>query len=86
MWAEQNAMEWKRDPDELKSAQILLDEFTTPYWHRVRKNPFTLLFHIIARSWRPSARVIFGFCLYDLIFSVLGSFIDWENSREYQWV
>ncbi|KAJ7823670.1 hypothetical protein B0H13DRAFT_2375936 [Mycena leptocephala] len=30
MWAEQNAMEWKRDPDELKSAQILLDEFTAP--------------------------------------------------------
>ncbi|KAJ7301424.1 hypothetical protein DFH08DRAFT_827548 [Mycena albidolilacea] len=28
MWAENNAMEWKRDPDELKSAQILLDEFT----------------------------------------------------------
>jgi hypothetical protein len=30
MWAENNAMEWKRDPDELKSAQMLLDEFTAP--------------------------------------------------------
>ncbi|KAJ7488214.1 hypothetical protein FB451DRAFT_1025329, partial [Mycena latifolia] len=30
MWAEANAMEWKRDPDELKSANILLEEFTSP--------------------------------------------------------
>ncbi|KAJ7212431.1 hypothetical protein C8J57DRAFT_1539110 [Mycena rebaudengoi] len=30
MWAETNAMEWKRDPDELKSANILLQEFTSP--------------------------------------------------------
>ncbi|KAJ7845847.1 hypothetical protein B0H14DRAFT_3867965 [Mycena olivaceomarginata] len=28
MWAENNASEWKRDPDELKSANILLYEFS----------------------------------------------------------
>jgi hypothetical protein len=27
MWAEINSTEWKRDPDELKSAKILLEEF-----------------------------------------------------------
>ncbi|KAJ7500458.1 hypothetical protein B0H11DRAFT_1714586 [Mycena galericulata] len=30
MWAETNAAEWKRDPDEIKSANILLEEFTAP--------------------------------------------------------
>jgi hypothetical protein len=29
MWAETNSMEWKRDPDELKSAKNLLEEFTS---------------------------------------------------------
>jgi hypothetical protein len=29
MWAENNSMERKHDPDELKSANILLEEFTT---------------------------------------------------------
>jgi hypothetical protein len=29
MWAETNSMERKRDPDELKSATILLEEFTS---------------------------------------------------------
>jgi hypothetical protein len=29
MWAETNSMEWKRDPDELKSANIFLEEFSS---------------------------------------------------------
>ncbi|KAJ7717771.1 hypothetical protein B0H16DRAFT_1278797, partial [Mycena metata] len=29
MWAENNARTWKRDPDELKSANILLQEFSS---------------------------------------------------------
>ncbi|KAJ7015883.1 hypothetical protein C8F04DRAFT_1204854 [Mycena alexandri] len=28
MWADINAKEWKRDPDELKSAKIILEEFS----------------------------------------------------------
>jgi hypothetical protein len=28
MWAQINATEWKRDPDELKSAKIILEEFS----------------------------------------------------------
>ncbi|KAJ7656862.1 hypothetical protein DFH06DRAFT_991429, partial [Mycena polygramma] len=30
LWADSSAQEWKRDPDELKSANILLKEFTSP--------------------------------------------------------
>ncbi|KAJ7879327.1 hypothetical protein B0H13DRAFT_1630815 [Mycena leptocephala] len=48
MWAETNSMEWKRDPDELKSANILLEEFTF--------RPPTDIFHpaldcAISESW-----------------------------------
>ncbi|KAJ6458442.1 hypothetical protein C8R45DRAFT_843769, partial [Mycena sanguinolenta] len=39
MWAENNSMEWKRDPDELKSANILLEEFTSPSSSSEGKEP-----------------------------------------------
>ncbi|KAJ6461201.1 hypothetical protein DFH09DRAFT_1061822 [Mycena vulgaris] len=39
MWAETNAMEWKQDPDELKSANILLKEFASPTAASGKKEP-----------------------------------------------
>ncbi|KAJ7222026.1 hypothetical protein C8J57DRAFT_1731677 [Mycena rebaudengoi] len=39
IWAENNAMQWKRDPDELKSANILLEEFSSPNPQSGRNEP-----------------------------------------------